>query len=300
MENSLCLALAVLTPQAVTQAGEPFTTSMGRLIETRAKITGGRTSWTTCRRELRDGVKEGFIKILESPPHPIRYDPFRSPVVLAWAEAGLTHLADLKQPRLVPLRTEAPPSWLPRRDPAKRNLNPKAKAIMDSLQGLQDCTDKGYVAPSVDWIMENSDRFHGEPMARSTFFAQAGWLVWHGFLRRATRKRTLEEDTVINGVLHEKGTIVNDTTLYYIAAKAWELARRFWLKLNKHFARTEVRNSGLNTSILSEDIGGDGLSSDSSPPLLKIKGAASPSASLRGPSQLAKFAFESRIPASGR
>jgi len=300
MENSLCLALAVITPQAITQAGEPFTTSMGKIIETRAKIAGGRTSWATCRRELKDAVKEGLIKILESPHRKIGYDPFRSPVVLAWPEAGLAHLADLKQPRLVPLRMEVPPSWLPRRDPTKRNLNPKAKAIMDSLQGLQDCTDKGYVAPSVDWIMENSDRFHGEPMARSTFFAQAGWLVWHGFLRRATRKRTLEKDTVLNGVLHEKGTIVNDTTLYYIAAKAWELARRFWLKLNKHFACTEVRDSGLNTLYPSRDIGGDGLSTDSSPPLLRIKEAMNLRTSLRGPSQPAQVDFESLIPASGR
>lgn len=281
MENSLCLAVAVLTPQAITQAGEPFTTSMGQLIETRAKITGGRSSWAACRRELKSAVKEGLIKILESPHQKIRYDPFRSPVVLAWAEAGLAHLADLKQPRLVPLRTEEPPSWLPRRDPAKRNLNPKAKAIMDSLQGMQDCSNKGFVAPSVDWIIENSRKYHDEPMARSTFFAQAAWLEWYGFLRRAIRKRQLPD-----------GSITNDTTLYYIAAKAWGLARRFYIKLRKHFAGTEVRDSGLNTSILSRDIGGDGLSTDSSPPFLKIKVAVNLPVSIRGPSELAKHDFK--------
>ena len=300
MENSLCLALRVLTPQAVTEAGDPFTTSMGRIIETRAKIMGGRTSWATCRRELKAAVTEGLIMILDSPHRKIGYDPFRSPVVLAWTFKGLDHLADLKEPRLVPPPTVDPPSWLPKRDPAKRNLNPKAKAIMDSLQGLQDCSDKGFVAPSVDWIMENSDKYHGEPMARSTFFAQAAWLEWYGFLRRAIRKRTLEKDTMINGVLHEKGTLINDTTLYFIAQKAWELARRAYDKLKKHFAVTEVRDSGLNKVRISTDIGGDGLSTDSSPPLLKIKAAMNLRTSLRGPSLLAKVDFKSLIPASGR
>jgi hypothetical protein len=289
MENSLCLALAVLTPQAVTGAGEPFTTSMGQIIETRGKIKGGKNSWSIERRDLRSGEREGLIKILESPHRKIRYDPFRSPVTLAWTEAGLFRLEDMRLPRLVPLRTEDPPAWLPRRDPAKRNLNPKAKAIMDTLQGLLDCSDQESVHPSVDWIMENSDRFHGEPMARSTFFAQSRWLEWYGFLRRATRKRTLDD-----------GTITNDTTLYYIAAKAWELARLAYVKLKKHFSRTEVRNSGLNKVLNSTDIGGDGLSTDSSPPLLKIEGAPSASSSLRGPSTPARFTFESLIPASGR
>jgi len=304
MQESLRLALRVLTPRAVTQAGEQFTTSMGRIIETRAKITGGATSWANARRDLKNAAKEGMIRLLASPPRPVRYDPFRSPVVLAWTGAGLADLNDPDngerfneelepQIHLVPRDGDGPPTWLPKRNPAARNMNPKAKAIIDTLQGLKDCTDQEIVHPSVEWIRDQCLKHHREPMGRSTFFVWAAWLEWYGFIRRAIRKRTLEKDTVINGVLHKKGEITNDTTLYYIAAKAWGWAKRSYDRLKKHFARTEVRDSRHNTGSNLTDIGGDRLSTNSSPPLLRIKGAAEAAGRLRGPSSLAQFDFKS-------
>lgn len=300
MKDSLFLALRVLTPRAVTQAGEQFTTSMGRIIETRAKITGGATSWAVARRDLKNAVREGMIRLLPSPSRPIRYDPFRSPVVLAWTGAGLSDLNDPDngerineelepQIHLVPRGGDGPPAWLPKRNPAARNMNPKAKAIIDTLQGLKDCTDQEIVHPSVEWIRDQCLKHHREPMGRSTFFVWAAWLEWYGFIRRAIRKRQLED-----------GTVTNDTTLYYIAAKAWGWAKRAYDRLKKHFARTEVQDPGHNTGSNLTDIGGDGLSTDSSPPLLRIKGAAEAAGRLRGPSQLAQFDFKSRVASLAR
>ncbi len=277
MKQSLRLALRVLTPVTCTQAGVPFTTSMGRIIETRAKITGAAPSWAACRRDLKAAAREGLIEILPAPPRPIRYDPFRSPSVLVWTEAGMADLELEPQIHLVPRLDEGPPAWLPKRDPAARNLPPKAKAIMDTLQGLQDCSSKDYVAPSVDWIREQCRKFHREPMFRSTFFAWAAWLDCYGFLRRATRKRQLKVDTKSKGKLLKAGAWINDTTLYYIAAKAWGWAKRAFDRYKKHLSHTEVRDSRHNTGSNLHNIGGGELSTDSSPPFLKIKEAAPPS-----------------------
>jgi hypothetical protein len=260
MNKSLRLALQVLTPVTCTQPGVPFTTSMGRIIETRAKITGGATSWATCRRDLKDASKEGKIIILPSPPLKGRYDPFRSPSVLTWTAAGMTECELEPQVHLVHNNDEGPPAWLPKRNPSARNMNPKAKSIIDTLQGLKDCTEKDHVAPTAEWIIKHCHKFHREPMCRSSFFAWAAWLEWYGFIRRAVRKRRLDD-----------GTVTNDTSLYFIAAKAWDWAKKSYDRLKKHFAATEVQDSRLNNGSNVHSIGGETVSSDSSPPCLRIK-----------------------------